>query len=344
MPRKPDADHIEAFVDELAARLASGELVTSPWPECPRYLFHLTQIENVPSILRSRCLFSRNRLIELDLPMAENASPAIIEQTLPFIHDHVRLYFRPKTPTFARNEGIRATSEIWRGAHMPVPVAFILRAKPILCEQGVRFSDGGLARAKGFRIRSEAWFLKKLPFEVIYNDSPSALDQDVLTFHRQAEVIVPGELPLEGLIWRIGVRSSAEFDTLRTQLRDHLAEEADRWMRDVEVDPGTRWFFKRWTYVEWVKGFPDRLDLAFHASTQPQGFDVTWRFRDGASDVLSEGRTRLLAKGSYTFPLPLVVRNRPYRFTMYLDDHLAYDGTFDSSTAYSLIGRADPPV
>jgi hypothetical protein len=341
MPRKPDADQIEAFIDDLAARVASGQLVTSLWRECPRFLFHLTQLENVPSILRSRCLFSRNRLIELDVPMAENASPAIIEQTLPFVHDHVRLYFRPKTPTFARNEGIRAPAEIWGGAHMPIPVAFILHAKPILCEEGVRFSDGGLARLKGFHLRSEGWFLQKLPFELIYNDTPSASDQDALTFRRQAEVIIPGELPLEGLIWRIGVRSPAEFATLRTLLHDRLAGETDYWMRQVEVDPGTRWFFKRWTYVERVEGFPDRLELSFHASAHPQEFDVTWQFRDAGRDVLSEGNTRLLAKGDYRFPLPPAVRNRQYRFTMYLDNYLAYDGTFDSRTAYTLIGRTD---
>jgi hypothetical protein len=153
MPRKPDADQIEAFIDELAERVATGKLATSLWPGCPHFLFHLTQLENVPSILRSRCLLSRNRLIELDLPMAENASPAIIEQTLPFVHDHVRLYFRPKTPTFFRNEGIRAPSEIWHNAHMPVPVAFILKSKPILSEQGVEFSDGSLARSRGYRKR-----------------------------------------------------------------------------------------------------------------------------------------------------------------------------------------------
>jgi hypothetical protein len=342
MPRKPDADQIEAFIDELAERVASGKLATSLWNKCPRFLFHLTQLENVPSILRSRCLFSRNRLIELDLPMAENASPAIIEQTLPFVHDHVRLYFRPKTPTFVHNEGIRAPSEIWLNAHMPVPVAFILHAKPILCEHGVRFSDGGLARRKGFRIRPEAWLLQRLPFELIYNDVPSTLDQDRLTFHRQAEVIIPGELRLDGLIWRIGVRSPAEFDTLRTLLREHLTfEDADRWMREVEIDPGTRWFFKRWTYVERVTGFPDLLDVLFHASTQPQEFEVTWFFRDVAGEVLGEGRTRLLVRGSYIFPLPTIVRNRPYRFTMFLDDHLCYDSTFDSSEVYTLIRQTE---
>src|SRR5215207_7521202 len=100
MQRRPDADEIDRFIDDLTTRLHRGELRTSLWTDCPNYLFHLTQLDNAVSILRMGRLLSRQRATELSLDLAENASPEIIEQTPAHIHQYVRMYFRPRTPTF----------------------------------------------------------------------------------------------------------------------------------------------------------------------------------------------------------------------------------------------------
>jgi hypothetical protein len=65
-----------------------------------------------------------------------------------------------------------------------------------------QFSYGNLAARPV--VAGDAGFFESIPFETVYHDSPMPESvQANIKFHRQAEVVVPGELDLEALrfIW-----------------------------------------------------------------------------------------------------------------------------------------------
>src|SRR4051812_16057251 len=122
--RKPDSADIETFVDQLRQ---------SPWlgparQWWPKFLFHFASLDRV-QILETGKLLCRSRK-----PMArDTATPAVMSRTSDAWKDHVRLYFRPRTPTQFQIEGFRAPSDYGSlGQHMPVPVFFLFDAKEIL--------------------------------------------------------------------------------------------------------------------------------------------------------------------------------------------------------------------
>ena len=96
MQRKPDDIAIGAFFDELAGKswLGYGRRF---WP---RFFFHVTNIENAASILRNGRLLSRPRALAEQCMVTDNASAEVLEESEPWLFDHARLYFRPRTPTF----------------------------------------------------------------------------------------------------------------------------------------------------------------------------------------------------------------------------------------------------
>lgn len=211
--RKSDDTEIAGFLHELAQE---------PWLDgskrwWPHFLFHVTDIRNVPSIIASNRLFCRSRVMSEGLMVTDNASPEIIAQTRPQVHDAVRLYFRPRTPTFFRNEGIRPLGKRDKGAHCPIPVALLFDAEHVLGMSDARFSDGNLESRRA-STGSDVSFLRQIPFQDVYHDRYLAPDErDEIVFRRQAEVTISRELALDGLRYLVA-RIVAERETLRSLL------------------------------------------------------------------------------------------------------------------------------
>src|SRR5947207_5981421 len=118
MIEKPDAAD---FRNQLA------ELKQQSWLGAARrwwldFLFFYTDIQNVASILKSGVLMSRARAESTYSNFTDSANPEIIEQTEDRWKDHVRFYFRPRTPTLFNNEGFRPIGRRIRDAHCPIPV------------------------------------------------------------------------------------------------------------------------------------------------------------------------------------------------------------------------------
>lgn len=217
MSIKPDADAICICIDKLEKAPWLGAERAS-WP---RHLFHITDVQNAASILASGKLLPRNRVQHLGLMKSDNASPSVISITDTSVQNFVRLYFRPKTPTFFRNEGIRPAGDRQLGSHCPIPIALLFDSREVLSRADSQFSDGNLAA--GAALRSKARDLELLPFNLIYHNSAihPAEDRPKIVFHRHAEVVVPRELPLDSLR-AIAARSPAELKTLHTLLlRDY---------------------------------------------------------------------------------------------------------------------------
>ncbi len=336
MERRSDTEQIAQFLSNLEQRLERGELASGLWPRTPRFLFHLTQLDNAISILREGTLHSRAECVRRGLPVVENASPAIIDLTPSWAKERVRLYFRPKTPTFFRNEGFRPEGQRWEGAHMPLPVAFLFDAVSILGRGDARFSETNLARAD-VRVGAGALQLSRLPFELIYHTEPYGEGENThaITGHRQAEVILEQSLSLTEHLALLGVRSAAEFETLRTALRTRLGAQAEPWLRSVQVDRAGWWFFRKWAFVEQVDRDASEMLIRFASRPETGPFNIRWEFRT-REDVVDD-RALDSAAGLYRFRIPTEMRGESFRFRLWLDNELAYDNTFEASWSSVLV-------
>lgn len=109
MPLKRDADSILAFMQGLASDLGLDDN-RKRWPI---WLFRSDHVENTAAILNGGELLSRALAEQQGLIVKDSASQQHIDELTQSQRRYVRLYFRPRTPTQFRNEGIRPESEIW---------------------------------------------------------------------------------------------------------------------------------------------------------------------------------------------------------------------------------------
>lgn len=337
MPRKADDGAIADFLNQLAAEpwLDSARRV---WPS---YLYHFTDVCNVPSIIAADKLLSRSRAEAAGLMATDNASQTIIAQTRQSVRNHVRLYFRPRTPTFYLNEGIRPIGQRDLNAHCPVPVAFLFDSRHVLGMSDTRFSNGNLASYQAV-IGDDVSFLREIPFRTVYHDTWFASDErEEIIFRRQAEVIVPNELSLDGLL-HVCVRSVAEYETLITALiRDNRVSAAayNRVLSLVRINSRASLFHYRWTYVERVDIIDDTIRITFNPSTRTPGpFTGTFIFEEAASRVIATDTiTDLTANNALWYPIPVQFRRTPFWFTLRLDDCLAYTCKLDPAPEDELL-------
>jgi ssDNA thymidine ADP-ribosyltransferase DarT-like protein len=141
--------------------------------------------------------------------ITDNASRPVMGHTLDKWKDYVRLYFRPRTPTQIRNEGIRPPTQQYLESHCPVPVFLLFDSVELLTRQETQFSDRSLAKT-GTRAYDSAAAFIKLPFAKIYHNTAFLPDQrEDIVACRHAEVIVPRHLDL-GALKYVWCRSQAE--------------------------------------------------------------------------------------------------------------------------------------
>jgi hypothetical protein len=238
---KPWADEIKFHIETWAARL--GPL--SWWP---RYIYHFTDVNNAASIIQSGCLYSRAEVEQRGLMRVDNASSEIIQQTRPEHLNYVRLYFRPRTPTQFRNEGIRPINQRELGAHCPVPVYICFDALTVLAQDNTEFSNGNMGSSWATHGGERDFFLS-IPFHLVFHNRAFMPDErDEIVFRRNAEVLVPGSLPLDPALKFIACRSAAERQTLLHLLPPNLRRQ---WAPRIRL--GEQGLFERkWTYVEEV--------------------------------------------------------------------------------------------
>lgn len=337
MSRKPDDEAIANFLDRLASE---------PWLDAgrqawPSYVVHLTDVHNAAAIVASGRLLSRVRAQQAGLMYTDNASADIIAQKPRAIQDYVRFYFRPRTPTFYLNEGIRPIGRRALNAHCPMPVAFLFDAKHVLGKVGTRFSDGSLASGRA-RVGDDASFLRQLPFRTIHHNTWFTSDErDEIIFRRQAEVIVPMQLPLLGLRY-VFVRSTAEYETFFTlpERDERVTSTAYQMMRPLtRVNSRASLFHNRWTYVERIDVIDGFARITFNPSTETPGpFTATFTWEDVTpGDISTETGTDVLANRTHWYSIPASFREHSFWFTLRLDGDLAYSGRLDMAPADELL-------
>jgi hypothetical protein len=300
----------------------------------PHFFFHITDVQNAASILASGRLLCRHRALSTRQMVSENASAEILGQTAPWLFDYVRLYFRPRTPTFYRNEGIRPIGYRELDAHCPVPVALLFDAKDIAGRSEVGFSDGNLASSAALR-GADVRFLRGLDFHDIYHEGQMPEnDKPRLTARRQAEIIVPGELGIDALKYVV-TRSNPERQTLLTLLHERGAavmQEA------VAVDAGL--FHGLWTYVERVTLLGREVRLVFNPDTETPGpFAAVFDWSDPASGASTRTTGSLRGLGNVAIPVPTDYENRAVRLSLSLDGCLAFTGVLEPLPSMTIITR-----
>lgn len=301
------------------------------------YFFHITDITNAAAILTAGSLLCRSRAILESQMTHENAELSIIQNTSEEVREFVRLYFRPRTPTFYHNEGFKTREQLARSkyrAHCPVPVALIFDAAKILTLDGVRYSDGNLAAKSYWPIRERTFSgikdLETLPYKHIYHDGSlnyNDPDRDIIIYHRHAEIVVPGQLPLDNNLVAIRCRSDAELQTLRTLLSPQRWKQY-RPITNVNSDGSlfyaTRYFIER----VWIK--EGSLNILVHKLDSISADYFSAQIRIDYFD--SEETVVEFELEPFVGPLiktkPDFIRPSEHQVTVsiYLDGHLAYKG------------------
>jgi hypothetical protein len=295
----------------------------------PKYFFHFTDLRNLINILDSGYLFSRASLEEINLSFVNGANSEIIKHTLDDYKHYARLYFRPRTPTLYRNEGIRPSST--RGnAHCPIPVYLFFDSVGILSRQDVKFSNGNLSRTYEVEIFDSFDDFRKLPFEDIYHHGvikPQERINEVI-FRRHAEIIVKEKLDLQDLTY-IVCRSSAELELLRNSLSPEIVRKyGNRIHNDVKADI----FNREWVYVNKVFLSSDHLIVNFNSPRnyeQDKGsFHIRVEIISSNVGVLDQEGFNVTRDGRWRVNFP---KTDNYTVVIYLDGIIVYNNTFDST-------------
>jgi hypothetical protein len=330
--KKPDADNIRRFLQELAQQEWIRDKERYYWP---RFIFHYTDLPNAVSILQDEYIYSRNLSDRTGKLVTSSGSDKVLANTDETIKNYVRFYFRPKTPTQYWAEGIRSQTSFqtssYRDAHCPVPIFFLFDSSEVLTRADCEFSDGNLANPKALRF-SSADELKSLPWKKIYHngkiDRKKADEQDIV-FRRCAEVIVPQQIDLSSLRY-IVCRSEAEKETLLHLLPGRLREQ---YAKQITATKRVDIFERKHTFVEKVRLFTDSMQFYFSPDTESPGpFNVQL-------DLLTNGvsypyhATVDLAAMNYIYSLTLHRSLESYDIMLRLEQHIAYAGSFfDFST------------
>ena len=336
MTKKPDAAEIAAYLDALPKQL--GLDGSRRW--WPKYAFHSSHIENAASILNDGRLLSRAQAEGTSKLIIDSASPQIISSLSTKERRWVRLYFRPRTPTQFRNQGVRPVHKLYQGAHMPVPVYLLFDSKEVLSQVEVGFTRGRLGQ--GVPVGYDVSFLETIPFKDVYHDSgvgPLGADRrgEILNA-RHAEVLAKDALGLDHLRLVI-CRSAPERDTL-LDLLSPTARQA--WQDKTIVEEGRRLFFPQFgTYIE--KAFLDssHTRLTFYSSVGPDWrgpfhLEIKWAVPGwNPQPVLYERFQVSPDPLCFKFALP----REAYTVTARMDGHLIYCGRWTAPAGAHVLRR-----
>jgi len=321
--RKSDAAQIRDALEGLKNSDWLGD-ARRWWPS---FLFRFDDIQNAISILTCGHLRCRNKRGTA----VETAATSIIAGTEARWKDHVRLYFRPRTPTQHHIEGIRPKGQLGSlEAHMPVPVFFLLDSAEVLTRETTMFSDGSLAAKHPNFVAGDFVAFARIPFAKVYHDSPLSDDEKAnIMYHRHAEVVVPEELSLDGVLKYIWVRSEAERETLLNVLPADISKKYE----PIIYASRANLFFRKWTFLERASLTQDLVDLAFNLSSiAPGPFHarlVIGYQANGMTLELKWDETDFFANRPFKIQIPqLKGTQTEYTATFYLDETIAFKGRY----------------
>lgn len=251
MRSSEDVQKIKKLIDSLCQENPSID------KNIPRYLYHFTDIENVVGILSSGFLYSRNAALHEGIMINDNASEEVIGITNEENKDYVRLYFRPKTPTQYRNEGIKSEHRSYEIlAHCPIPIFLLFDGEKVLSDSNTKFVEKNLALNPPKKSRIDD--LLKFDFDKIFHNGPTGGDRDIIE-KRHAEVLIYEKYDLTNLKL-IVARSEAERETLLNMIE---ALNIDLDTTKFLVDRNSILYHKSRAYIDYVELEDSYIKIGF---------------------------------------------------------------------------------
>lgn len=308
---------IDPFVNQFIDNLLSQ--YPKKWA---KFLYHYSDVPNIVSILKSGILYSRTYSQDNGLLLTDCAGQEVLNHTPNIYKDHVRLYFRPRTPPFYHKEGFCQNKNISNTyqAHCPVPIYLIFNAKIILSNPNVQFSDGNLSSDS--HLYTKKTDLAKLEFDKIYHDTyftqaQASYKREIIN-KRCAEVIIPNQLKIDNVLDYIICRSEAERETLRNLLDNVTLKKYSN--KIICYRP----------YFNCNKHFVNNVNLQSediiidYNNSRLSPFEYKFTFMVDKK-ILERKKNNPIQKWTLTN------QSGDYSFSIHIDDHIAYLGHFKTN-------------
>ena len=284
----------------------------------PKYVYFFADLRNADSILRDGRLLSREQAESCGIMEVNSASREIIDQTREEHLKFVRLYYRPRTPTQYRSEGIRPKAECWKEAHCPVPIFFLFDAYELMGRNDAQYANGSMA-SPYVRYGPNEEDFDRIPFDKVFHYGRyNPMVEGDIKFHRHAELLIPEALPLKDNLKLISCRTHAERQTLI-----HLLPfpQLRQWHGLIRIGDSSL-FERRWAYVDRVDASPHKLSFYFNPNSQHTGtFEarIILRFPSGKKRQIEQ-----IIDGKEPLTLEWEEKVDDIEAELWLDDSLAY--------------------
>jgi hypothetical protein len=325
---KSDAEEIRQFLKDLPA---ASNLGPKRWI-WPRHVYRFDDIVTVAEILRSGTLLSRGECKRRGIRHRDQANTQIIENTK-HLHRFVRLFFRPRTPTQYRMEGIHPQSEVEKnsGAHCPVSVFLVFSSIEVLTRKDAIFTDGSPTRKQEYSSGKNVDFLRTIPFRKVYHDGGMGGDAREITFRRHAEILIPAALDLDGVL-HIVCREDPE----RRTLLHLLGKDAARWSDRIRTEwPGEDLFIRRGVFIKEISLVRDCIEVR---NAKYRGkFEVSCRVWDNVTQEVIKDRTITNHEFGSGIKIRLTKAPASARVEFRVDGAIAFNGVLHQLPASEIV-------
>ncbi len=170
---------------------------------------HTTDFTNFISIMDKGYIYSRHKVENENLINIDSANKTVINNTSKYVQKNVRFYYRPKTPTHYRNEGIRPGNP---QHHMPIPV-MLVAGRDIYNYKDMFYTDGN-AGSSTSKKTDKVQNVYRYNLDRIFSQGDYSYltyeEKKETTRQRNAELLVPDEVSIKD-INKIIFRSNADL-------------------------------------------------------------------------------------------------------------------------------------
>ncbi|WP_426273662.1 DarT ssDNA thymidine ADP-ribosyltransferase family protein [Exiguobacterium sp. R-17] len=319
------------YKEILRSQLVRNHIATRRhwWSE---YIYHFSHVTNIASILNEGKIKSRAEIMrKLPIGYNDNASSEVIDGTSFDVHEYVRFYFRPLTPTQYRNEGVKSNFEVDQfNAHCPVPV-FLLFDTDILEDERTMFSYESLASRHHVERYNNIYDFIRAPFRDIYHTGPISREDNssIIKKRRHAEVLIKDSYDLS-LLRLIICRTEAEQETLFNL----IDENAKRLYRDKIVllknDYCRDMFYYDKLMINKVTKIDDQIIIYFNkCDTLLRNISIKWTNLQGIIltywTSLDTNLSEFMQEGNkIVFNIPELSSETFFKLTVTIDENLVY--------------------
>lgn len=176
-------------------------------------LYHFTDFTNLETILKTGYLYSRAYCKTNNMSFTDGAQKDIIQGTSDKVQNSVRFYFKEKSLTLKKNEGIREDfRDNPQSPHLPIPVYLIFK-KDLLLDENIYFSNGN-ARANDtkFSYGNNLYFFKNyINWDAVFLDGYYDNGNRELKRQKQSEALSSKPVSLKYLD-KIVFKSKADYN------------------------------------------------------------------------------------------------------------------------------------